>query len=536
MIICLSPCTGVVDLADKMYPICELDDAEELADKHKNSEDATYAYTRGVVDVSEFKSYLESLQQQDWEDENQEGNVNLKRPAHDAWGIKKIMFTFCDDFLLKVLDLPYSQDSKWRKFLLPIYSAIGIEEKQVVRSLLASMPPGMSIPVHHDTGYWVKHTHRLHVAIISGDKVDFLIGPTNDSLKKYNFDEGRIVELNNQAKHAVTNGMTDKWRVHLIFDYVDTHPVNRFLLKPGEVVYQTRRSIDLKREEGSCPAPTFIIIGAQKCGTTSIYEYLCQHPLVLKGCRRETHYFDWRWNNKIPDTDGARHLEYYMNFYDKKALHKHSSLITGESTPSYLLHSDIVIPRIKLTCPWVKLIVVMRNPVHRAFSQYNMCVDQEGTPEQLQVRGMSSYVNKSFEDVIKAEIAELNVLNINPSTSYEYFHSNYVNKQPLTHGGHSIVARGLYALQLQHWMVSFGSDQLLVMSIDDIKGGKRKVQSNMDRLFAFVGIPTHDIVDLDAKNTRQYSSMSPAARALLEEYYAPFNDKLFQMLDRQLTW
>ena len=61
------------------------------------------------------------------------------------------------------------------------------------------------------------------------------------------FDEGRVVELNNQAKHAVHNNMAERWRIHLIFDYVDedyTLPV-RQILEPGEKINQTRRSIDL---------------------------------------------------------------------------------------------------------------------------------------------------------------------------------------------------------------------------------------------------------------------------------------------------
>ena len=110
--------------------------------------------------------------------------MKLTRPAHDAWGIKKIVFNFCDDFLLKVLDLPWGKDEEWRALLLPIYEAIGITESRVVRSLLASMPPGLNIPVHHDTGYWVKQCHRCHVAIDTGDEVDFFVGPTNETLRK----------------------------------------------------------------------------------------------------------------------------------------------------------------------------------------------------------------------------------------------------------------------------------------------------------------------------------------------------------------
>jgi len=61
------------------------------------------------------------------------------------------------------------------------------------------MPPDMEIPVHHDTGLWVKHTHRIHVAIDTGADVDFLVGPTEDAMVRLLFDEGRIVELNNQV-------------------------------------------------------------------------------------------------------------------------------------------------------------------------------------------------------------------------------------------------------------------------------------------------------------------------------------------------
>lgn len=63
--------------------------------------------------------------------------MQITRPAHDAWGIKKIIFTFCDDFLLKVVELPWSREERWRRHLLSIYEAIGVQESKVVRSLLA---------------------------------------------------------------------------------------------------------------------------------------------------------------------------------------------------------------------------------------------------------------------------------------------------------------------------------------------------------------------------------------------------------------
>lgn len=170
----VTPPTGVVSLNDKKCPVFE---SSTVFHDH-------YAYTRGFVDVSAFKAKLRSMPAEIWDDENQEGNVRITRASHDAWGIKKIVFNFCDDFLLKVLDLPWSQLPEWKSLLHSVYAAIGIDESRVVRSLLASMPSGVNIPVHHDTGYWVKHTHRCHLAIETGDEVEFRVGPTSDRMQQ----------------------------------------------------------------------------------------------------------------------------------------------------------------------------------------------------------------------------------------------------------------------------------------------------------------------------------------------------------------
>jgi hypothetical protein len=109
-------------------------------------------------------------------------------------------------------------------------------------------------------GYWVKHSHRIHVAIDSSDDVDFLVGAKAGAMEKVIFAEGSIIELNNQAKHAVHNRMKERSRVHFIFDYIEEeylekHLIPRYKLLPGDVVHQTRRSIDLDSHNGSRPYP-----------------------------------------------------------------------------------------------------------------------------------------------------------------------------------------------------------------------------------------------------------------------------------------
>jgi hypothetical protein len=112
----LIPPHGTIALTEKTVPISSLDDIPPY----------NLIVTREVIDVSLFKAKLLSLPAELWEDEYQHGNVKLHRPAHDKWGIKKIVFVFCDDFMLKILDLPWSSDQAWSSFLDPIYASIGL--------------------------------------------------------------------------------------------------------------------------------------------------------------------------------------------------------------------------------------------------------------------------------------------------------------------------------------------------------------------------------------------------------------------------
>lgn len=107
---------------------------------------------------------------------------------------------------------------------------------------------------------------------------------------------------------------------------------------------------------------------------------------------------------------------------------------------------------------------------------------------------------------------------------------------PMNHGGHSIVARGLYVLQLRQWQANWPADQLSVHSIAEIKGAKEDVLRTMDGVFRYLDLPPHDTLDLEAKNTRSYDKMTEECRAVLDAYYAPFNAKLFEELGRELKW
>ncbi len=156
----------------------------------------------------------------------------------------------------------------------------------------------------------------------------------------------------------------------------ESYPLSRHRLCAGQQLRQTRRTIDLAEDCGAAAwrrhrGLRFVIIGSQKSGTTSLYEYLHQHPMVLRGKRRETHNFDWRWvpshshshgESKSGPEPSQGQLEHYLRYFEHETLLRHASLVSGESTPSYLLHADLVLPRLLETAPWVKVRTPIPHP------------------------------------------------------------------------------------------------------------------------------------------------------------------------------
>lgn len=267
-----------------------------------------------------------------------------------------------------------------------------------------------------------------------------------------------------------------------------------------------------------------------------MYEYLNQHSLVARSKRRETHYFDWRFNHKLPADDTNAHRLFYLKFFEEELLQRHPSIITGESTPSYLLHYDIVLPRMLQIVPWAKLIIMLRNPVDRAYSQYQMIQDPNGTPEQLQVRGQSAFVGKSFAEVIDEEMAELARANITPESTMEDFAQSILKTRPMNHGGHSLLIRGLYCFQIESYLKQWPADQLKIMSIKDIQGGQEAVVSTMNDVFSFLQLPPLDELDIEPKNTRKYDPLDVETRQRLDEFFRPYNERLFALLGRVMQW
>ncbi len=112
--------------------------------------------------------------------------------------------------------------------------------------------------------------------------------------------------------------------------------------------------------------PDFIIIGAMRGGTTSLYSYLTEHPNIGPAYMKEVHFFDVYFHKGLP-WYRAQFPSTVQKYYTERV--QKQNFITGEASPYYLFHPHAP-RRIARLLPHVKLIVQLRNPVSRAYSHY----------------------------------------------------------------------------------------------------------------------------------------------------------------------
>lgn len=296
----------------------------------------------------------------------------------------------------------------------------------------------------------------------------------------------------------------------------------------------SKRAID----DDSHAAPSFFILGAQKAGTTSMFQYIMQHPLMVtpRG-HRETHSLDWRWDGDAVNMQERR--DHCLSFYYARKLKQHPLCLTGDSTPSYLLDSLRVIPRLKEVFPWpTKFLVMARDPVKRAYSHYQMITD----------KGHPQWLHLSFQEVVQRDLVHMSECGLIPYWNMEDATVNqamfdefvgteqelqawnrYLRDVPVRTGAHTPVARGMYALQLRPWFHSFEEQDFLVINTDDLKS-KTGVRSTMERVWKHLGVPNIQIQDHSAKNTREYDKMDDAILYYLQRFYEPHNRRLAEIL------
>lgn len=254
--------------------------------------------------------------------------------------------------------------------------------------------------------------------------------------------------------------------------------------------------------------PDFLIIGAQRCGTTSLQRYLIQHPCIAAAFRKEVHFFD---RNLRKDTTWYR--EHFPSciykYYVETILRR--QFVTGEATASYIFYPHA--PRlIAETLPGIKLIALLRNPIDRAYSHYQHEVSLK-------------YEALSFEEALQREPQRLDgqrekMVADKRYDSYDYDHYSYLS-------------RGLYVDQLQHWMKLFPKEQMLILRSEDFFAQPGRV---LQEVFQFLELPAWELPNYKPYNAREYNTMDDKIRKRLFHYFEPHNRRLYDLLGRDFAW
>ena len=265
-------------------------------------------------------------------------------------------------------------------------------------------------------------------------------------------------------------------------------------------------------DKGRLVDPHFLLIGVMKCGTTSLYDYTCQHPKVLPASRKELRFLDWAMNEvgkQEMESRGFRLPDLYKELYISQLppVIESEGFITGEATPGYWKIVDLE-KLIHASFPQTKLLVIVRDPVKRAVSQYHMHL-RNGKTKQ------------TFQEIIESELQDL----------YDIKDWNEVIARTKSK---NYLGHGLYVYALEKWMRIFSSEKLLVLNSKDLANNSDLV---MEQVFQFLSLEKYSDIQYSEKNKGSYSSrVDENLIAKMYNFYRPHNQRLEELLGRKFNW
>lgn len=247
--------------------------------------------------------------------------------------------------------------------------------------------------------------------------------------------------------------------------------------------------------------PDFLVIGSRKCGTSSLYQYLSEHPSVLPAMSKEIFYFGDFYNR------GERWYRRHFPLAAERrfwAWRRGSPVLTGEATPNYFNNPDAP-DRIRAMNPAVKLVAIFRDPVMAAYSAYQFGI----------AKGIYTAAGHPFRKIVEAELAQLR----DDPTS--------VDCQTM------LLPRYVYADHLSRWYAVFPRDQIRVMCLEWFAADP---QAQFDGLTDFLGLQRSRAVSFQPHNANDYRGMDNDLRDRLRDFYRPHNARLTTLCGQRFPW
>lgn len=269
-------------------------------------------------------------------------------------------------------------------------------------------------------------------------------------------------------------------------------------------------SLAFRKRNTDRPAPDFVIVGAQRCGTTSLFRALAKHPAMMPNVlgAKGVHYFDTSYHQSE-----AWYLAHFASQAErnKRAEEIGQRCIVGEASPYYLFHPAGA-ERMAKTIPNTKLIVLLRDPVKRAISHHQHMV-WEGHETEADIDAALDLESTRLAGIEEKLLA-------NPAL---------VSR---THQHHSYVARGHYAIQLERLFHYFDRKNIFIMSTEQMV----REPASLKTIQSFIGFEPDESIALEKKNASDKFEPRQETVDRLSEIYAESNQQLSELIDVEIPW
>ena len=298
--------------------------------------------------------------------------------------------------------------------------------------------------------------------------------------------------------------------------------------------------------------PEFMLVGGMKCGSTSFARYLSAHPQVKLPGPKEPNFWSW---HRFP----ARYQNFFVN--ESPILDPGPGQdVSGEFTTSSLLH-PLVPRRVQANLPGLKIFVLLRNPVDRAYSHFMMSktagLEKECTFEEIVRREMDE-----IPELLAAhERGFLSTVG-DPKSCYSTIDGNPICVAKHEQGSpkrkirddldlrdyyfKSYVFRSLYHDQLHRWLRLFPRQQLMIIQSERFFENEA---DTMNEVVQFLGLESFEFQaseqlqrswDAGARNDleipQDYPTLDDATRRILADFFEPYNQQLYHLIDEDFGW
>ncbi|MGO1752175.1 MAG: sulfotransferase domain-containing protein [Psychroflexus sp.] len=263
------------------------------------------------------------------------------------------------------------------------------------------------------------------------------------------------------------------------------------------------------------------IVGAQKAGTSALHNYLIKHHEVSGGFKKELNFFNHQENY----SQGK--AWYHKQFKTPLFYHPHKIYI--DSTPQYLMDKSVA-QKIYQYNPKAKIVVLLREPVSRAYSAWNMYKQFSELSDKKKIILMDTHIPIDQKEIFSR------LINQNSFPTFEEYINLELEENKLKDQYPFIIKRGLYAEQLKPYIKLFGLDNLLIFESNVFKKNKIEITN---KILSDLGLSGLDLKDehLKSVHSRKYSStMSDHAKQKLKVFYKPHNEKLYSLINQKFDW